>query len=169
MRNCKSCGQFIKNDRIHLGYKECTKCSKVESYSAHVVYPHKTGGYVQPVTKETKEKLQGLDRRSVKRGKIGKSSSSWDRWLKQFEESKNKPKPVRKIYSTSKVNYLLTSDALKQVMETYEVNGYYMATDKVNELYSEDKISLIQKSKLTNELTTWQMMTSKQRKWQKKL
>ena len=66
-------------------------------------------------------------------------------------------------------NYLLTSEALKQVMETYEVNGYYVATDKVNELYSEDKISLIQKSKLTNELTTWQMMTSKQRKWQKKL
>ena len=54
-------------------------------------------------------------------------------------------------------------------METYEVNGYYVATDKVNELYSEDKISLIQKSKLTNELTTWQMMTSKQRKWHKKL
>ena len=24
MRNCKSCGQFIQNDRIHLGYKECT-------------------------------------------------------------------------------------------------------------------------------------------------
>ena len=48
-------------------------------------------------------------------------------------------------------------------MEVYEVNGYYVATDKVNELYSIDKISLIQKSKLTNELTTWQMMTSKQR------
>tara|TARA_B100001564_G_C20302715_1_gene517680 strand:- start:31 stop:540 length:510 start_codon:yes stop_codon:yes gene_type:complete len=169
MRNCKSCGQFIKNDRIHLGYKECTKCSKVEQYSAHIVYPHKTGGYVQPVSKETKEHLQGLDRRSVKKGKIGRSSSSWDRWLKQFEENKNRPKPIRKIYSAPKVDYLLTSDAMKQVMDVYDKLGYYVANDKVNELYSEDKISLIQKSTLTNKITECQMMTSKQRKWQNKL
>ena len=169
MRNCKSCGQFIPNARIHLGYKECTKCSNVEQYSAHVVYPHKTGGYVQPVTKETKESLQGLDRRSVKSGKVGRSTSSWDRWLKQFEENKNKPKPVRKIYSAPKVNYLLTEQASEQVMDVYHKLGYYEAIEKVNELYSEDKISLIQKSKLTNEITDWQMMTSKQRKWQNKL
>ena len=51
----------------------------------------------KPVTKETKESLQGLDRRSVKTGKVGRSTSSWDRWLKQFEENKNKPKSVRKF------------------------------------------------------------------------
>lgn len=169
MRNCKSCGRFIQNDRIHLGYKECTKCSKVESYSAHVVYPHKTGGYVQPVSKETKENLQGLDRRSVKRGKVGNSSSSWDRWLKQFEENKNKPKPVRKIYSAPKVDYLLTSVASEQVMSVYQKLGYYKAVDKINELYSDEKISLIQKSTLNNEITEWQMMSSKQRKWHNKL
>ena len=169
MRNCKSCGQFIQNDRIHLGYKECTKCSKVESYSAHVVYPHKTGGYVQPVTKETKESLQGLDRRSVKTGKVGKSTSSWDRWLKQFEENKSKPKPVRKLHSTQTFNYLLLEDATNQVMDVYENLGYYKAVDKINELYSDEKISLMMKSKLNNEIVEWQMMTSKQRKWQRKL
>ena len=169
MRNCKSCGQFIQNDRIHLGYKECTKCSKVEQYSAHVVYPHKTGGYVQPVTKETKESLQGLDRRSVKTGKVGKSTSSWDRWLKQFEENKSKPKPVRKLHSTQTFNYLLLEDATNQVMDVYESLGYYKAVDKINELYSDEKISLMMKSKLNNEIVEWQMMTSKQRKWQRKL
>ena len=169
MRNCKSCGQFIPNARIHLGYKECTKCSNVEQYSAHVVYPHKTGGYVQPVTKETKESLQGLDRRSVKTGKIGKSTSSWDRWLKQFEENKNKPKPVRKLHSSQTFNYLLLEDAINQVMDVYESLGYYKAVDKINELYSDEKISLMMKSNINNELVEWQMMTSKQRKWQRKL
>ena len=169
MRNCKKCGQFIQNDRIHLGYKECTKCSNVEQYSAHIVYPHKTGGYVQPVTKETKESLQGLDRRSVKSGKVGRSTSSWDRWLKQFEENKNKPKPVRKLHSSQTFNYLLLEDAINQVMDVYESLGYYKAVDKINELYSDEKISLMMKSNINNELVEWQMMTSKQRKWQRKL
>ena len=40
---------------------------------------------------------------------------------------------------------------------------------KINELYSDDKISLVTKSKLNNEIVEWQMMTSKQRKWQRKL
>ena len=169
MRNCKGCGQFIKNARISLGYVECTKCSKVEQYSAHVVYPHKTGGYVQPVTKETKQKLQGLDRRSVKKGKIGKSSSSWDRWLQQYEDNKNKPKPVRKLHYTPTHNYLLLSDANNQVMDVYNTLGYSKAVDKINELYSEEKISLMMKSKLNNEIVKWQMMTTKQRKLIRKL
>ena len=169
MRNCKSCGQFIPNARIHLGYKECTKCSKVEQYSAHVVYPHKTGGYVQPVTKETKESLQGLDRRSVKKGKVGRSTSSWDRWLKQFEENKTTPKPTRKLHSTQTFNYLLLEDATNQVMDVYESLGYYKAVDKINELYGQEKISLMMKSNINNKLVEWQMMTSKQRKWHKKL
>jgi len=133
------------------------------------VYPHKTGGYVQPVTKETKESLQGLDRRSVKTGKVGRSTSSWDRWLKQFEENKSKPKPVRKLHSTPITNYLLLEDAEKKVLDVYESRGYDRAVDKINELYSDEKISLMMKSKLNNEIVEWQMMTSKQRKWQRKL
>tara|TARA_B100000902_G_C27188323_1_gene852545 strand:- start:255 stop:659 length:405 start_codon:yes stop_codon:yes gene_type:complete len=133
------------------------------------VYPHKTGGYVQPVTKETKESLQGLDRRSVKTGKVGRSTSSWDRWLKQFEENKSKPKPVRKLHSTPTTNYLLLEDAENKVLDVYESRGYDRAVDKINELYSDEKISLMMKSKLNNEIVEWQMMTSKQRKWQRKL
>ena len=33
----------------------CVRCSTVEPYAANIVYPHKTGAYVQPVTKEQKE------------------------------------------------------------------------------------------------------------------
>ena len=120
-------------------------------------------------TKETKESLQGLDRRSVKTGKVGRSTSSWDRWLKQFEENKNKPKPVRKLHSSSPTNYLLLEDATSQVMDVYESLGYDRAVDKINELYSDEKISLMMKSNINNHIVEWQMMTSKQRKWQRKL
>ena len=65
----------MQNTRIHLGYKECTRCSKVEPYSAHIVYPHKTGGYVQPVDKDTKKHLQTLDRRAVKVGRKTKGGA----------------------------------------------------------------------------------------------
>ena len=54
-------------------------------------------------------------------------------------------------------------------MSVYQKLGYYKAVDKINELYSDEKISLIQKSTLNNEITEWQMMSSKQRKWHNKL
>ena len=88
MNNCKSCGKFMPHTRIHLGYKECTKCSDVEKYSAHIVYPHKTGGYVQPVSSDTKNSLRRMDRRSVGGSKVAKGSGSWDRWLKNYYANK---------------------------------------------------------------------------------
>ena len=67
-QNCSKCDTTIPDERIHLGYKECVSCSEVEPYSAHVVYPHKTGAFVQPVSSETKKNLDRLDRRAVKVG-----------------------------------------------------------------------------------------------------
>ena len=54
-------------------------------------------------------------------------------------------------------------------MDVYNTLGYSKAVDKINELYSEEKISLIMKSKLNNEIVKWQMMTTKQRKLIRKL
>ena len=47
--------------------------------------------------------------------------------------------------------------------------GYHRAVDEVNELYSRDKISLPQKGKMVSNLTELQMMTSKEKKFFKKL
>ena len=47
--------------------------------------------------------------------------------------------------------------------------GYYRAQEKVNELYSQDEISLIQKGKMMNNLSKIQMMTGKEKKSFKKL
>ena len=43
------------------------------------------------------------------------------------------------------------------------------ASEKVNELYSLDKISLVQKGKMMDNLSKLQMMTSKEKKFFKKL
>ena len=55
------------------------------------------------------------------------------------------------------------------VVKEYMDYGYYRAQEKVNELYSQDKISLVQKGKMMNNLSKIQMMTGKEKKSFKKL
>ena len=65
-----------------------------------MVYPHKTGGYVQPVKSDTKDNLKRLDRRSTSSSKPAKGiwkDNSWDRWLDNYYKSLNKPKKKRVV------------------------------------------------------------------------
>jgi len=61
-------------------------------------------------------------------------------------------------------NKLLYQMAIK----TFNKHGYQKAVDEVNELYSKDKITLIQKSELVSNLSSFQMLTKKQRKFLEK-
>ena len=88
IEKCIKCDTTMPDERVHLGYRECVECSSVEPYSAHVVYPHKTGAFVQPVSSETKKNLDRLDRRAVKVG--GKINAPQAREWKMPE-----PKPVK--------------------------------------------------------------------------
>ena len=89
---CIKCDDEIDETRYHLGYKECTDCSDEEKYSAHTVYPHKTGAFVQPVSSETKKSLDRLDRRAVKVG--GKINAPKAReWKDVVPTPTLKPKP----------------------------------------------------------------------------
>ena len=47
--------------------------------------------------------------------------------------------------------------------------GYQRAVEEVNKLYSDDKISLVQKGKMMDNLSKLQMMNSKEKKGFKKL
>ena len=47
--------------------------------------------------------------------------------------------------------------------------GYYRAQEKLNKLYDDDTISLVQKGKIMDNLSKLQMMTSKELKYFKKL
>ena len=130
---CISCDSMVDDHRLHLGYNECIECSDEEKYSAHQVYPHKTGGYVQPVKSDTKKNLQRMDRRSTGGGRTAKgifSDQSWDRWLKNYEEQKNNPKPKRKIvWKAPVVHYLSEEERTKLVQSYYYNNGYQPTLD----------------------------------------
>ena len=173
MMNCEKCDGVIDEHRYHLGYKECTDCSEEEKYSAHTVYPHKTGGYVQPVKKSQSDNLKRMDRRSTGGGKMAKGimkDNSWDRWLKQYQENLNKPKPKRRVvWKSPKVTYISMSEAESLVRKHYDDWGYQPTLDYCKELYLDDKISMVMKNQLTNMITDQQMLPKRLRKWVQKI
>ena len=164
---------MVDDHRLHLGYNECIECSDEEKYSAHQVYPHKTGGYVQPVKSDTKKNLQRMDRRSTGGGRTAKgifSDQSCDRWLKNYEEQKNNPKPKRKIvWKAPVVHYLSEEERTKLVQSYYDNNGYQPTLDYCMELYRQDKISFTMKTELANMVTQQQMLPKRLRKWVRKI
>ena len=88
--NCKKCSTKVDSSRVHLGFDTCINCSDTQKYSAHIVYPHKTGAIVQPVQEDTKRNIQRLDRRSANGGRAAKgifSDNSWDRWLEKYYDN----------------------------------------------------------------------------------
>ena len=171
MNKCCKCDIELSTERIHLGYKECLECSDTEKYASHTVYPHKTGGYIQPMSSESADNMKRLDRRSTggeRKAKGIVSDKSWDRWLKNYYN----PKPEKKKYvppPVSDFNFLDFDVALDKVMGEFDSHGYYSACELTQSLYSKDQISLMDKSKLINELTSWQSMSVGQRKLYKKL
>ena len=168
MADCTICKKDLANERIHLGYSECLECSKVDKYSSHTVYPHKTGGFIQPMSSEQADNMKRLDRRSAsgsaRKAKGIVSDKSWDRWLEEYYKPKeDKPKFTPK--PTPLPIYIPIREAMKEVIDKYENRGYDSACELTQSLYSNDKISLMDKSKIINELTELQMMSVKQRKF----
>ena len=167
---CKKCGVELTIDRYKLGYTECLECSEVEAYSAHTVYPHKTGGYVQPVSKTTSKNLKRLDRRSVGNTKYASgiySDNSWDRWLDEYYNPK--PKRIPKKYKTKPVYHKTMNDIQGEIIEYYTSNGYSNTLKHINYLLMNNKISLLTKSQLVNKITSLQEMPKRLRKWAMKI
>ena len=150
----------MPDERVHLGYRECVECSSIEPYSAHVVYPHKTGAFVQPVSKETKKNLQRLDRRAVKVG--GKINAPQAREWKMPEPKKQKvsPQPKQKVFT----NQVTFNDSFKQCIDTYKQKGYVVTVNYLKQLYKKNKITLTTKTQLVNVLTSIHMLDRKTRK-----
>ena len=171
MDKCSVCEIDLPNERIHLGYSECLECSDTEKYSSHTVYPHKTGGFIQPMSVEQSDNLKRLDRRGVSSNRKAKgilADNSWDRWLKEYNTPKE-DKPKATPISTPLPIYIPIREAMKEVIDKYNNRGYQAAYELTQSLYTNDKISLADKSKITNELTELASMTVKQRKFIKRL
>ena len=174
MNECIKCGVELNKRRAYLGYTECLDCSEIEHYSAHTVYPHKTGGYVQPVSKSSSNHLKSIDRRSTgntRRAKGIVADNSWDRWLKQYWHDKYNPKPERKrvVWKSPKVVYLSMNKVESMVRKYYDDWGYQPTLDYCKELFLDDKISMIMKNQLTNMITDQQMLPKRLRKWVNKI
>ncbi len=171
MDKCSLGEKDLADERIHLGYTECLDCSEVDKYASHTVYPHKTGGYIQPMSSEQSDNMKRLDRRSVggeRKAKGIVSDKSWDRWLKEYLKPKeDKPKFTPKL--TPLPIYIPIREAMREVLDKYNDRGYQAAYSLTQSLYTSDKISLTDKSQITNELTELESMTTKQRKFLKRL
>ena len=93
------------------------------------MYPHKTGGYIQPMSSEQADNMKRLDRRSVggeRKAKGIVADKSWDRWLKNYYN----PKPKKKKYTpppAPSFNFLDFNVALDKVMGEFDSHGYYSA------------------------------------------
>ena len=157
--NCVKCDATMPDERVHLGYQECVECSSVEPYSAHVVYPHKTGAFVQPVSSETKKNLDRLDRRAVKVG--GKINAPKAReWKDVVPQPKPKPKPQPKVF----YNHQTFSDCFTGCKDTYIKYGYSKTVNHIKKLYKDNKINLMTRTELISFLTSIHVMNRKERK-----
>ena len=173
MNKCKKCDIDLDNHRAHLGYTECLECSEVEAYSAHTVYPHKTGGYVQPVSKEKSKDLKRLDRRSVGNTRTAKgiyADNSWDRWLERYYHNLYNPKPKSTYVEKPSIVEHIDYDTLyNKTILYYKDNCYKNTIDYLKELYSNNKISMNSKSKIINELNHFEILPKRLRKWTMKI
>ena len=159
--NCIKCDATMPDERVHLGYQECVKCSSVEPYSAHVVYPHKTGAFVQPVSSETKKNLDRLDRRAVKVGGKMSAPTNVKEWSMPEPKPQSQPKPKQQKIIRNQVNF---NDSFKQTIDTYKQKGYVVTLNYLKQLFRKNRITMTTKNQLVNVLTTIHMMDRKTRK-----
>ena len=158
--NCVKCDTTMPDERVHLGYRECVDCSSVEAYSAHVVYPHKTGAFVQPVSQETKKNLDRLDRRAVKVGGKMSAPTNLKEWTMSEPKPIKEPTPQQKVY----YNQVSFNDSFKQCIDTYKQKGYAVTLNYLKQLFKKNKITMMTKNQLVNTLTTIHMLDRKTRK-----
>ena len=166
---CRECSTELDSSRVQLGLFTCIECSDTQKYSAHIVYPHKTGSTVQPVQEDTKKNLQRLDRRSASGNRVAKgifADNSWDRWLERYYNNIYSKQPAKKIslIEGKKISHMENNKLQELILKNFIELGYDQSVQKVNELYSQDKISLIQKTKAVSKLTKFGMLNRKDKK-----
>jgi len=140
---CSRCNTDVPQGRIDMGYTICTECSTEEKVSCHTIYPHKTGVYIQVVTKEQSDNLNRLDRR----GSSAKSSKHY----KEFVVKKKEPVKVR-VSRCTKV-YTTYNTALDMVSEYYDEWGYERTLKYLRQLNSSGEIPLMTRVRIQDNIT----------------
>jgi len=142
--NCSRCNTKVPKGRINMGYTICVKCSTEDKVSCHTIYPHKTGGYIQVVSKEQSERMNRLDRRG--------SSQKTAKHYKPFTlDTIDIPKPFRNKKCTK--TYTTYDTALKQVLDYYYEWGYEPTLKELRRLNSSGDIPLMTRVKIQDIIT----------------
>tara|TARA_Y100001937_G_scaffold59347_1_gene81485 strand:+ start:236 stop:754 length:519 start_codon:yes stop_codon:yes gene_type:complete len=141
---CSKCDNQIPSARMEMGYTICIKCSTEEKVSCHTIYPHKTGGYIQVVSKEDSENLNRLDRRGV--GNIKTAPNYKPFTIDKPKEQKFKNRKCTKTYTTY-------DDALNMVNDYYEEWGYKPTIKYLRKLNSSGMIPLMTRIQIQDVIT----------------
>ena len=152
MNKCSKCDVALSDGRIHLGYTTCLDCSDTKKYSSHTIYPHKTGGYIQVVSREQSENLNRLDRRGYSGMKKAKNYKSI---IKKKSEDLDKTAKVVRNRTSSSDNIVHTpyEEALDMVMSYYEEWGYEPTLKYLRKLNSSGDIPLMTRVKIQDIVT----------------
>ena len=147
MHKCSMCSSNLPKARYDMGYTICTKCSIEEKKVGHVIYPHKTGAFVQVVSKSTQENLNKLDRRGYR------TSGAFKNYKDIVVDTKDKDldKGAKSSgYRSSHINnnFIKYNKVLQMVKSYYHEWGYNRAVEYLRELNSGGKIPLTDRCKL---------------------
>ena len=141
---CSMCSNPMPSGRLEMGYTICTDCSTEEKVSCHTIYPHKTGGYIQVVSKSESENLNRLDRR-------GTSVKSAPKYKPFTIEPKQEPKPYK--HRPCNKQYTSYDDALNMVNKYYDEWGYKPTIKYLRKLNSSGTIPLMTRMKIQDIIT----------------
>jgi len=111
----------------------------------HVVYPHKTGAYVQAVSSETAKRLNQLDRRGYRR-------QSGYSMPKSFDSKKISHDNQHTKHSVVRVNHLSTIDARYKINKYYKEWGYSRTMNYIRQLNIKGRIPLKLRSELESHI-----------------
>ena len=146
MSSCKKCNVNIPKARLEMGYDVCVNCSTEQKKVGHVIYPHKTGAYIQVMDRETRDNLDRLDRRGV----TAKTSRHYKTIVKKKSKDLDKTAKVVRHRSSSLDNIKLIpyDELLKIVMDYYDEWGYEPTIRYLKELNKNGDIALKQRVKI---------------------
>ena len=150
--NCSRCDTKVPQGRVDMGYTICTDCSTEDKVSCHTIYPHKTGGYIQVVSKEQSENLNRLDRRGI--GGI-KKAKHYKSIIKKKSKDSDKTAEVRRHRTSSSDSIIHTpyNTTLKQVLDYYDEWGYEPTLTYLRQLNSSGTIPLMTRVKIQDMIT----------------
>ena len=146
MSSCKKCDVNIPKARSEMGYDVCVNCSTEQKKVGHVIYPHKTGAYIQVMDRDTRDNLDRLDRRGV----TAKTSRHYKTIVKKKSKDLDKTAKVVRNRPSSLDNIKLIpyDELLKMVMDYYDEWGYEPTIRYLKELNSKGDIALKQRAEI---------------------